>query len=319
MPAPTIEAAHGDTLLLAELQVIFERQRLILATLEAFGGVASKRDVLKSLLLYCTESEQAPSYGFVPYKNGAFSFTAYADARKLIEKGYISDSPENAWTLLSAGRSEVAGDKRHLPAVTKFLQNLGGVSGEQLVTESYIRHPYYAINSSMAHRLLKRHPEALAAVRAAKPDKAGPGLRTIGYEGKSLEEYLNKLILGGVSLLCDVRRNPLSRKYGFSRKTLSHACEEVGIRYEHIPELGIASDERQSLRTQSDYDELFARYEATALRLQAEPLARILGWITDGNCVALTCFELEPHQCHRHCVAEELERMSDVDLELSHL
>lgn len=47
-----------------------------------------------------------------------------------------------------------------------------------------------------------------------------------------------------------------------SRKgTLSKACEGVGIRYEHLPELGIASDERRNLETQADYDALFAQYD----------------------------------------------------------
>jgi hypothetical protein len=46
---------------------------------------------------------------------------------------------------------------------------------------------------------------------------------TIGYEGRSLEAFLNLLLQNSVTLLCDVRRNPLSRKYGFSKSTLSKA------------------------------------------------------------------------------------------------
>ena len=34
-----------------------------------------------------------------------------------------------------------------------------------------------------------------------------PGLCTIGYEGRTLENYLNRLIRDGVTQLCDVRRN----------------------------------------------------------------------------------------------------------------
>ena len=109
-----------------------------------------------------------------------------------------------------------------------------------------------------------------------------------------------------MTLLCDVRRNPLSRKYGFSKKTLGKACEGVGIRYEHLPELGIDSEERCELVTQADYDALFAEYERKSLPKQTEALARIRGWIKEGERVALTCFELLPHQCHRHCVAEAL-------------
>jgi uncharacterized protein (DUF488 family) len=100
----------------------------------------------------------------------------------------------------------------------------------------------------------------------------------------------------------------LSRKYGFSKSTLSKGCEGVGIRYEHLPELGIASEERRELHTQADYDALFAVYERESLPKQSEALAKIRGWIAAGDRVALTCFERLPEQCHRHCVAEALER-----------
>jgi uncharacterized protein (DUF488 family) len=108
-------------------------------------------------------------------------------------------------------------------------------------------------------------------------------------------------------LLCDARRNPISRKYGFSKGTLSKGCEGVGIRYEHLPELGIASEQRQSLETQADYDALFAEYERTSLPQQTEILAKIARWVRAGERVALTCYERLPQQCHRHCVAEALE------------
>jgi uncharacterized protein (DUF488 family) len=98
--------------------------------------------------------------------------------------------------------------------------------------------------------------------------RTGPALLTIGYEGQCLEQYLNQLLQAGVTLLCDVRRNPISRKYGFSHATLSKACEAVGIRYEHVPESGVASEQRRNLETQKDYDALFLVYEPDYLPQQ---------------------------------------------------
>jgi uncharacterized protein (DUF488 family) len=101
---------------------------------------------------------------------------------------------------------------------------------------------------------------------------------------------------------------------------LSHACEGVGIRYEHLPELGIPSDKRQDLETQTDYDKLFATYERTMLPKQTKTLIKIAGWIqAEGQRVALTCFELLPHQCHRHCVSDALQKTFGPKLAAHHI
>jgi len=127
------------------------------------------------------------------------------------------------------------------------------------------------------------------------------------------------LLKSGVTVLCDVRRNPLSRKYGFSKRTLSSSCEGVGIRYEHLPELGIDGQRRRELETQADYDALFADYERDDLPKQKKALDRITTWVKKGERVALTCYENQPHQCHRHCVAEALERIAHRDWRVEHL
>ncbi len=67
-------------------------------------------------------------------------------------------------------------------------------------------------------------------------------------------------------MLCDVRKNAYSQKYGFSKSQLQKACEGVGISYIHMPELGINSDKRQHLISQSDYDLLFEDYEKNTLQ-----------------------------------------------------
>lgn len=139
------------------------------------------------------------------------------------------------------------------------------VRGNELVALTYKRYPYTATRSEIAERVLAGDAAALERISSARPGADGPRVQTIGYEGHTLESYLNVLLQAGVSLLCDVRRNPISRKYGFSKKALSKGCEGVGLGYEHVPELGIDSSQRRNLNTQSDYDALFAEYERDAL------------------------------------------------------
>jgi hypothetical protein len=297
--------------------MLFERQRLLLTLLDAVGETVGHTDFQKLLFLYTRECETTPSYDFVPYKFGAFSFTSYADKRKLIEEGLLAEDDQN-WTLTDAGREAARRRSVEPLGVAGFCRQHSQLRGNALIVEQYRRHPYYASRSEILDKL-RLDPETLARIAAAKPKQQSAGLVTIGYEGRSLESYLNELLRDGVTTLCDVRRNPLSRKYGFSIGTLSKACEGVGIRYEHLPELGIASEQRQELDTQADYDALFAEYERESLPKQRAALDEIRAWVAAGQRVALTCFERLPQQCHRHCVAEALEHLSGAKLRARHL
>ena len=280
-----------------------DRQRQLLALLDAVGGRVGRLDFQKLLFLYCQEPGSAAPYEFVPYKFGAFSFTSYADRRKLIERGLLADE-ESHWQITEDGRA--AAGARTLPLASFSLRHRG-LRGDALVAETYRRFPYYATHSEIVERVLRGDEAARSRVEAARPQPSVSPLSTIGYEGRTLENYLNTLLQVGVTLLCDVRRNPISRKYGFSKSTLANACEGVGIRYEHLPELGIESDKRRCLNTQADYDALFSEYERTILPTQGAALGRIRGWLRSDQRVALTCYERLPEQCHRHCVAEALQ------------
>lgn len=290
------------------------RQRLLLQLLSALGGSAKNLDFQKVLFLYCQEPDSNKPFDFVPYKYGAFSFTSYADRRKLIAHGLIDDD-EHQWKLTGLAKDMIDQDM----ILGAFVESLGPIRGDELVADTYRRFPFYAIRSEIAHRVLKGEEDALARIQEEKSRMGSHPLQTIGYEGHSLESYLNALLRAGVTVLCDVRRNPMSRKYGFAKSTLSNACNGVGIRYEHLPELGIPSDQRQDLQTQADYDALFEVYEREWLPNQSESLKLVQAWIAAGQRVALTCYEQLPHQCHRHCVAEALEALSHHTLVAGHL
>lgn len=298
--------------------MLFERQKSLLALVDALGGEVAGVDLQKLLFLWNHELGDQAYYDFVPYKFGAFSHTSYADRRKLVAKGLLADD-ENHWAVTTEGRTALAPSAALRREAADFVARAPRLRGDALVAATYRAHPFFAIRSEIAERVLDGESRALAAVEEARPLPGQPGIVTIGYEGRSLERYLVQLIQDGVTLLCDVRRNPLSRRYGFSRSTLSKACEGVDLRYEHLPELGIASDDRRGLVTQTDYDALFEVYESEALPQQCDALARIAGWVRAGERVALTCYEKLPQQCHRHCVADALERNFGASLSPVHM
>lgn len=298
--------------------ILFARQRCLLALLDALGGTAGNLDFQKLLFLYCQESGPSSDFEFVPYRFGAFSFTSYADRRKLSHHGLL-EADEQTWKLTAAGRTAVEESQESALPLRDFSRRYLHLRGDALLAETYRRYPYYGTRSEIAAHVLHGDPAALRQIEAARPAPGVAGLSTIGYEARSLETYLNLLLTAGVTLLCDVRRNPLSRKYGFSKGTLSKACEGVGLRYEHLPELGIASERRRNLETQSDFDRLFQEYESAVLPEQSPALGRIRVWVEQGERVALTCYERLPSRCHRHSVAEALEERFGPSLAALHL
>jgi hypothetical protein len=299
-------------------EALQKRQVALLALLRVLGGRSSKLDFQKLLFLYCQEQGDEAPYDFVPHRFGAFSFSSYADLRRLVEWGLLAaDDPD--WVLTEAGRKAVPDDAPYFESMGDFARRWRRVASDALVAETYRRFPFFATRSEIASRVLFREQDALARIDEACPAIGPAGLVTIGYEGRSLEAYLNLLSMDGVTILCDVRRNPLSRKYGFSKRTLESGCTAVGIRYAHLPQLGIASDQRRDLRTRADYDALFLSYKRDYLPHEGAALAIIRDWIAAGERVALTCYERPPEQCHRHCVAEALQQQMEADLRIRHL
>jgi uncharacterized protein (DUF488 family) len=284
---------------------LFDRQRRLIGLLNALGGVVGNLDFQKLLFLYCEEHQSQAPYEFVPYKFGAFSFSSYADRRRLMERGLVEEN-DREWRLTRAGVKAIRQSRIDAKPLALFAAKYASLRGDNLVAETYRRFPYYATRSEIAERLLADDHKALSRIAKAKRIPAGPSLSTIGYEGRSLEAFLNELLRNGITLLCDVRRNAISRKYGFSKSTLSRGCEGVGIRYQHLPDLGIASEERRTLRTDADYSALFAAYRRDSLPQQLPTLQQIRSWVSSGERVALTCYERSAKSCHRHCVADVL-------------
>jgi uncharacterized protein (DUF488 family) len=294
---------------------LFKRQKLLLALLQSFGGRLSNIDLQKYLFLYTETCENEKSYEFVPYKYGCFSFQSYADRRRFKEVGAILGDDD--WHLVDGEDYISQVSKEEQKKLTLFSNKYKKLKGDKLVRHIYDNYPYYAINSEIASRIMDE--DGLTAIKKARPSKRKPVFYTIGYEGQSFENYLNRLLLNNISVLCDVRKNPLSRKYGFSKSTLSETLNKLGIEYIHMPELGIISDKRQELKTQKDYDRLFDDYEATTLAQNNEALDALEVVMKKHKRVAITCFEATHCMCHRGRVAKALAERPSWEYDIVHI
>ena len=149
------------------------------------------------------------------------------------------------------------------------------MNGDDLINFVYKNHPYYAINSKIINRICSSKEKTQISNEQARITQNTSVIYTLGYEGISLETYINKLIKKNIGLLCDVRKNPFSRKFGFSYKTLSNLLPKIGIDYVHIPQLGIESNKRQDLDNKEAYKKLFDEYKTT-LPDREEALDKVL-------------------------------------------
>ena len=271
---------------------------------------------LQKLLFLLTQKQSKRDYDFIPYRFGCYSYSANADMAAMVTRGFLSEDEK---TFSKTDPSDYILQLK--PADLKLLHDVkssyGSMSAKALMKHTYLNFPFYAINSEVAEKILSENE--LEKVIASKPKSNKTILFTIGYEGISLEEYLVRLLKNDVKVLVDVRNNPLSMKYGFSKSQLKKYCASLSIEYVHIPEVGIQSNQRQELNTQSDYDKLFAAYRRTNLSNTTVPQNEILKLLKQHKRIALTCFEANICQCHRKHLAEAIETLPGFNYEVKHI
>ena len=294
---------------------MFYRRKMILALLEVFGGKLMKINLQKVLFLI-TQRQAKPAYDFVPFKFGCFSFSANADLAAMVKHGFLTEDEQSftkkdKQTYLSTLNDT---DRRLVNQIYALFRNH---DADALMTYTYTQYPYYAINSVKAPQLLNR--AQMEKVEKARPSSSKIILYTIGYEGISLEAYLNKLVKNDIKVLVDVRNNPLSQKYGFSKSLLSSCCNKLGIEYVHYAEVGIQSEDRKELNVQVDYDNLFDSYRDNTLPRTTDTQQKILTLLQQKQRIALTCFEANICQCHRKHLSEAITRLPGWHYELKHI
>jgi uncharacterized protein (DUF488 family) len=294
---------------------MFYRRKIILALLQAFDGRLSKISLQKLLFLF-TNQQVKVAYDFVPYRYGCYSFSANADLTAMVGYGLLSED-ESSFTKIDQLNYAAALSEKDRKLLVEIKNTYGKFSADKLMILTYQDYPYFAINSMKSKEILT--DEQYAKVQQAKPKSDKTILFTIGYEGISLEDYLNRLIKHDVKVLVDVRSNAVSMKYGFSRSQLKRFCANVNIEYLHIPEVGILSEQRQELNSQSDYDKLFDTYTKDHLKKTVSHQEAILKLLQQKQRIALTCFEANICQCHRKHLADAITQLPGWNFEIKHI
>ncbi len=293
---------------------MFYRQKVLLALIEIYGGQLPATDLQKLLFLFCQLINEN-YYDFFPHKYGAFSFTSYYDKRKLIERELLKDSSNFELATSTSYISQLESKDRI--TLRAFASKYRVLRGEELIRKTYLEFPQYAARSEISNTILTENEYKI--VSSYWNTNTERTLFTIGYEASSIDQYLYRLILHNVNTLIDVRKNPFSRKHGFSQKDLKNYVEKADIRYFHLPELGIDSHLRKDLNGEDDYKTLFEHYAAEILPAQQPALSTLKQEVIEFSRVAITCFEADYHMCHRHKIAEVLETDNDLNVPICHI
>ena len=142
-----------------------------------------------------------------------------------------------------------------------------------------------------------------------------PRICSLGYQLRSVEEFVGALEEAGVGVVVDVREVPWSRKRGFSKTALREALDASGIEYEHARFAGNPKAIRRNAESHASclYD--YAAYLDERPDVIAELEALVGGHLDGGRNVCLVCYERHPHDCHRATLIERLRAVRQVEVE----
>ncbi len=290
---------------------MLQRQKIILSIINHYDNDVSKIFFVKLAFLVGQESitkNDSSYYDFVPYKFGPFSFSLYKEISALENNGYVNCTEKSIRTNSALSReikdkiSEL--DWKLIDSIDRVLEKYGKMNQGNLIQYVYHKFPWYAISSDLKNQLPKKLPVRPVAKNA---------IYTIGYEGLSVDKFFNLLMQYGIQAIIDVRANPISRKYGFAKKSLSEISNKLGLTYYHFPKLGIDGSSRRNLSDYHSYQELLKQYETFMLPKQRPEIKKLIHLLKECPSILL-CYERDVNCCHRGRLATKASENSGLQV-----
>lgn len=127
---------------------------------------------------------------------------------------------------------------------------------------------------------------------------------SVGYERRSIDEFIRVLLGAGVTKLIDIRQVALSRRVEYRKGPLERALAAVGIEYLHLAQAG--NPYRKEIE---DLDACLAAYRR---HVKKHP-----GILDDVRAemstqpVAVLCYERAHDECHRSVLLEAMQVRGD--------
>lgn len=291
---------------------MYYRRKLLLALIEVFDGNLNNTDCEKLLFNFCKVTGKN-NYDFFPYRFGPFSFVTYYDKRRLTDLGLLKRVQDFQLNTIHSYFEELEPSDKNVLIELK----MSGLRGNSLIKKTYLENPQFTGRSEILDKLFDN--KEIKQLQCAWNNDKTPLIITLGYQGLTIDTFLYKLIAHNIMAVVDVRNNPQSMKYGFSKKSFSEIIEKAGMKYFHIPELGIPSAMRKGLGINISHEQLFQKYETELLPKQEEAKIRLLNLIATFPRVALVCFEADHFSCHRSTLIEYLQKEKKLVKPIMHI
>ena len=141
---------------------------------------------------------------------------------------------------------------------------------------------------------------------------------TIGFTGKTAEEFFGLLDSADAKYLVDIRLNNRSQLAGFTKKgNIEFFTEKLtGMTYLEMPMLAPEKEMFREYRKEGDWE----LYESLYIRLLEERgVTESVDHEVFGDGVVLLCSERTPEKCHRRLAAEYLKANGFPEVEILHL
>ncbi len=290
---------------------MLRRQRTTLALLQEAGETLSTTHLFKLVFLLAEETSLGRDqafYEFLPHKFGPYSFALNRELEALVSQGYIEErhsSSTIAFMITPLGTREQRFVESDTTTAVRFIyQKYGKLGIQPLLRDVYTRYPWYSTRSELKNLIPQNVPKQITAP---------PAVYTIGYEERSVDGFFDKLLQTGIRVILDVRANPVSRKYGFAKKSLGAIAGKIGMKYEHWPQFGISSEKRQGVHTSAEFKHLFGYYDRVILPRVCDDVTKMAKQIQQTPSV-LVCMERQAPDCHRSRLAKALSAASGLSI-----
>ena len=130
-------------------------------------------------------------------------------------------------------------------------------------------------------------------------------LFTLGYEKRTIDEFIRILLDNRINVLIDVRETAWSHKRGFSKEAFRAALADAGIEYVHAEFAGNPKWLRREADSHAQCLDWYRWYLGEFEEILEAFTQLVDQFLSRGKRVCITCYERHARDCHRSILAAQ--------------